>query len=129
MAVKERGSGKRSPAAAKPTPPRERRASSGQATSSRSTATPSSRDASPPTDVWQARVGTDFGAKLLEDAEVLGLTTKTDIVKAALELLHRQAAELRMARGVKEFYQGGAVPLPAGVVPLDESELDDDPGA
>lgn len=87
------------------------------------------REASSPTDVWQARVAAEFGAKLMEDAEVLGLSSKTDIVKAALELLHRQAAELRMARGVEAFYGDGAVPLPVGVVPLDESELDDDPGA
>ena len=87
------------------------------------------RAVSSPTDIWQARIGTDLAAKLLEDAEVLGLSGKTDIVKAALELLHRTAAELRMARGVHEYYGDGVVPLPVGVVPFEESELPDDPDA
>jgi hypothetical protein len=80
----------------------------------------------PQTNVWQARINYAFATELYADAEVLGLTNRTEIVKAALELLHQHAAELRMARGVERFYGAGPIPLPDGVVPLDESELDED---
>src|SRR5664280_247794 len=53
------------------------------------------------TEVWQARIGHDLAATLRADSEVLGLHGRTEIVKAALELLHRQAAEQRMALSVK----------------------------
>lgn len=72
------------------------------------------------TEVWQARIRRDFAAQLHDDAETLGLDGRTDIVRAALQLLHRRAAEERMARTVDEFYRGEAPPLPIGV-------LDDDP--
>jgi hypothetical protein len=51
----------------------------------------------------------------VKKAEVLGLTGRTEIVKAALELLHRQAAEHRMAQSVDDFYAGATPPLPLGV--------------
>ena len=35
---------------------------------------------------------------------------RTELVKAGLELLHRQAAEERMARGVEEFHHGQEPP-------------------
>jgi hypothetical protein len=67
------------------------------------------------TEVWQARIGHDLAAKLREDAELLGLSGRTDIVRQALMLLHQRAAEERMARSVDEFYGTEAPPLPAGV--------------
>jgi hypothetical protein len=70
------------------------------------------------TQVWQARIGRDLAAELLADAEVLGLNGRTEIVKAGLALLHRRAAEERLARGIKEFYGDAEPPLPIGV--LDE---------
>jgi len=72
-----------------------------------------------PNEVWQARIGRDLASQLRADAAVLGLTARTDIVKAALELLHRHAAEIRMAQSVDEFYSGDTPPLPAGVAPDD----------
>ena len=71
------------------------------------------------TEVWQARIGTDFAAQLKKDAVVLGLEGRTDIVKAGLQLLHRQSAEMRMARTVEEFYGPDTPPLPIGVLPDD----------
>jgi hypothetical protein len=71
-------------------------------------------------EVWQARIGRDLAEQLRADAEVLGLDGRTDIVKAALGLLHRQAAEERMARSVDEFYGDSAPPLPLGVEPVDD---------
>lgn len=68
-------------------------------------------------ETWQARITHDLAAQLREDAELLGLDGRTEIVKAALELLHRRAAEERMARSVADFYGEGSPPLPVGVRP------------
>lgn len=71
-------------------------------------------------EVWQARIGRDLAEQLRADAEVLGLDGRTDIVKAALGLLHRRAAEERMAQSVDEFYGESTPPLPLGVTPADD---------
>ena len=68
------------------------------------------------TEVWQARISRDLAAQLQADSEVLGLSGRTEIVKAALQLLHQRAAEERMARSVEEFYGDAKPPLPIGVV-------------
>lgn len=68
-----------------------------------------------PSEVWQARIDHDFAAQLRADSVLLGLEGTTEIVKAALALLHQRAAEEAMARGVDEFYGGSDVPLPIGV--------------
>jgi hypothetical protein len=68
------------------------------------------------TEVWQARIGHDLAAQLRDDAEVLGLSGRTEIVRAALELIHRRAAEERMARSVSDFYGEAEPPLPVGVI-------------
>lgn len=70
-----------------------------------------------PTEVWQARIDSALAVALRADAETLGLTGRTDIVKAGLELLHRRAAEERMARDIAAFNQGRTAPLPVGVRP------------
>lgn len=73
--------------------------------------------ATPPgaSEVWQARIGHDLAAELRADAVVLGLSGRTDIVRAALSLLHRRAAEERMAGDVERFYGDRLPPLPIGV--------------
>jgi len=68
-------------------------------------------------ETWQARITHEMAAQLREDAELLGLDGRTEIVKAALELLHRRAAEERMARSVDDFYGDRDIPLPIGVRP------------
>ncbi len=68
-------------------------------------------------ETWQARITHDLAAQLRSDAELLGLDGRTEIVKAALELLHRRAAEERMARSVDDFYGDREPPLPVGVRP------------
>lgn len=70
-------------------------------------------------EVWQARIAGDLAEQLRADAEVLGLDGRTEIVKAAVELLHRRAAEERMAQSVEEFYGNSTPPLPLGVTPPD----------
>lgn len=77
------------------------------------------------TEVWQARIGREFAAQLHADADVLGLDGRTDIVKAALALLHRSAAEQRMARSVDEFYGDDIPPLPIGVLPAEDDAAND----
>jgi hypothetical protein len=68
-------------------------------------------------ETWQARITHELAAQLREDAELLGLDGRTEIVKAALELLHRRAAEERMARSVDDFYADHEIPLPIGARP------------
>lgn len=58
-------------------------------------------------------------AALRADADILGLDGRTEIVRAALQLLHRRAAEERMARSVDEFYGDAAPGLPIGVLAPD----------
>src|SRR3712207_9112898 len=45
------------------------------------------------TEVWQARISGDLAAQLQADSEVLGLSGRTEIVKAALQLLHQRSEE------------------------------------
>jgi len=66
-------------------------------------------------ETWQARITHDLAAQLRSDAQLLGLDGRTEIVKAALQLLHRRAAEERMARSVDTFYGDERPPLPIGV--------------
>ncbi len=76
-------------------------------------------------ETWQARVPHDLAAQLRRDAEMLGLHGRTEIVRAALELLHRRAAEERMARSVDDFYGSDEPPLPVGVRsgPVDRTDV------
>lgn len=73
------------------------------------------------TEVWQARIGHELAAQLREDAELLGLKGRTDIVKAALHMIHRRAAEERMARSVDDFYCDTEPELPIGVLGTGET--------
>ena len=68
-----------------------------------------------PTEVWQARIARSWAAELRADAAVLGLDGRTEIVRAALKLLHQRAAELRMAQDIATFYGADTPPLPVGV--------------
>jgi hypothetical protein len=77
------------------------------------------------TEVWQARIGRDLAAQLQADSEVLGLSGRTEIMKAALQLLHQRAAEERMARGVDAFYGDRTPPLPVGVAPAEAGDSPD----
>lgn len=63
-------------------------------------------------EIWQARIPWAFARDLEDDAVVLGLDGRSEIVRAALAMLHRKAAEQRMARGIEEYYGGQEAPLP-----------------
>jgi hypothetical protein len=71
-------------------------------------------------EVWQARIGPELAAQLRIDGGTLGLTGRAEIVTAALQLLHRQVAEERMARSVDLFYGDSVCPLPIGVLGADQ---------
>lgn len=77
-------------------------------------------------ETWQARISHELAAQLRHDAQVLGLDGRTEIIRAALELLHRRAAEERMARSVDDFYHGAQPPLPVGVRPAAPADRVDD---
>jgi hypothetical protein len=68
-----------------------------------------------PTEVWQARIDSELAESLRQDSAVLGLKGRTEIVRAALTLLHQRAAEERMAQSVDDFYGDRPAPLPIGV--------------
>ncbi len=76
-------------------------------------------------ETWQARISQELAAQLRDDAELLGLDSRTEIVRTALELLHEQAAQQRMARSVDTFYAGQEPPLPIGVRPARRGVNDD----
>lgn len=76
-------------------------------------------------ETWQARITHELAAQLRSDAVVLGLDGRTEIVRAALELLHRRAAEERMARSVDTFYGDSRPPLPIGARPARTSSHSD----
>lgn len=76
-------------------------------------------------ETWQARITHELAAQLRDDAELLGLDGRTEIVKAALELLHRRAAEERMALSVDDFYGDRDIPLPIGVRPVPDNNRPD----
>lgn len=66
-------------------------------------------------EVWQARIARALASDLQSDAAVLGLSARTETVRAALKLLHQRAAEERMAHSVDSFYGERTPPLPVGV--------------
>lgn len=73
-------------------------------------------------ETWQARISHDRAAQLRRDAEILGLEGRTEIVRAALDLLHRRASEERLARSIDDFYGDAEPPLPIGVIPAEPSD-------
>lgn len=75
------------------------------------------------TETWQAGITHELAAQLRGDAELLGLDGRTEIVRAALELLHRRAAEERMARSVESFYAGRESGLSIGVRPARRADV------
>lgn len=63
-------------------------------------------------EVWKARIGHELATQLRADGQTLGVRGRSEIVKIALQRLHRQVAEERMARSVDDFYGDGPRPLP-----------------
>jgi Arc/MetJ-type ribon-helix-helix transcriptional regulator len=56
---------------------------------------------------------------------VLNLSSTSDALREGLRLLAREAAEVGAADELRAFYHGQPAPLPEGVAPVDESELEE----
>jgi len=65
--------------------------------------------------IVQARVHASDASQLDADAEALGLANRSEAVRAALRLLHRQARHAALARDYDAFY-GHEVEAPLGEV-------------
>ncbi len=59
----------------------------------------------------QARISVTDAGRLDADVEALGLTSRSEGVRAALRLLHRRARHAALARDYDDFYgSGGQAP-------------------
>jgi hypothetical protein len=55
----------------------------------------------------------------------LNLSSTSDALREGLRLLAREAAEVGAADELRAFYRGQPAPLPDGVTPADENELEE----
>jgi hypothetical protein len=53
----------------------------------------------------------------------LQLPTTSDALREGIRLLVRQANEMAASERIRDFYEGGQAPLPAGVVAVTDAEL------
>lgn len=60
--------------------------------------------------VWQTRLSRELAAAYEEDLQVLGMD-RSEALRRGLGLLHQEALEIRMARGVESFYGSDRAPL------------------
>jgi hypothetical protein len=63
------------------------------------------------TSIVQARVAEELLKQLDADARVLGIESTSDAIRAGLDLLHRQAVQVQLARSYDDFYGGEPAPL------------------
>jgi Arc/MetJ-type ribon-helix-helix transcriptional regulator len=61
---------------------------------------------------------------LEEVMRTLNLSSTSDALREGLRLLTREATEIRAAQEIRTFYQGEQVPLPEGVAPPSDTELE-----
>lgn len=61
--------------------------------------------------IIQARVPEAVVDQLSADAQVLGLESTSDAVREGLELLHRKAQQVRLAKSYDDFYGGEPAPV------------------
>ena len=63
------------------------------------------------THIVQARVNDHVLEQLTADAATLGLDNTSAALREGIELLHRKAAQARLARSYDDFYGGEPAPL------------------
>jgi len=63
------------------------------------------------THIVQARVNDQVLQQLSADASTLGLDNTSAALREGIELLHRKAAQVRLARSYDDFYGGEPAPL------------------
>jgi hypothetical protein len=71
----------------------------------------------------QLRLQPDDVEALDEVMRTLNLASTSEALREGLHLLAREAAEIRAAQAIRDFYGGEPAPLPDGVVPPSEEEL------
>jgi Arc/MetJ-type ribon-helix-helix transcriptional regulator len=75
------------------------------------------------TKVAQVRLQPDEIAALEDVVRRLNLGSTSEALREGLRLLVREAAEVQAAEEIRAFYEGEQVPLPDGVAPATEAEL------
>ncbi|WNM29159.1 hypothetical protein RKE30_01450 [Streptomyces sp. Li-HN-5-11] len=75
------------------------------------------------TSVAQVRLRPDELADLQQVMQTLKLHSLSDALREGLRLLSREATEVAAAHEIRDFYQGGQAPTPAGVLPATADEL------
>jgi hypothetical protein len=61
--------------------------------------------------IVQARVNDQVLEQLATDAATLGLESTSAALREGIELLHRKASQVRLARSYDDFYGGAPAPL------------------
>ena len=61
--------------------------------------------------IVQARVNDQVLEQLATDAATLGLESTSAALREGIELLHRKASQVRLARSYDDFYGGVPAPL------------------
>ncbi|SCL15513.1 hypothetical protein [Micromonospora inyonensis] len=75
------------------------------------------------TKIAQVRLQPDEVADLEMVVRHLNLGSTSEALREGLRLLVREAAEAQAADEIRAFYEGEQAPLPAGVAPATEAEL------
>ncbi|GAA1926933.1 hypothetical protein GCM10009716_38750 [Streptomyces sodiiphilus] len=75
------------------------------------------------TSVAQVRLRPDELAELEQVMQTLDLHSLSDALREGLRLLSREATEVAAAQEIRDFYQEGRAPTPAGVLPVTADEL------
>ncbi|MGA5702027.1 hypothetical protein [Peterkaempfera bronchialis] len=73
----------------------------------------------------QVRLRPDELEALHEVMRALNLSSTSDALREGLRLLAREAAEVGAAEELRTFYRGQPAPLPEGVTPPSEAELEE----
>lgn len=63
------------------------------------------------TQIVQARISDEQLDQLSADAEALGLDSTSAALREGIELLHRKAEQVRLARAYDDFYGGEPAPV------------------
>lgn len=77
-----------------------------------------------PSRLAQVRLRADEMEALQEVMRTLNLSSTSDALREGLRLLAREAAEVGAAKEIRAFYQGQPAPLPEGVAPASDAELE-----
>jgi len=72
----------------------------------------------------QVRLRPDEMAALRDVMRTLHLDSTSDALREGLRLLSREAAEVGAAEEIRAFYAGEPVPVPTGVTPVSDADLE-----